>query len=780
MPPSVDSESISGISIKTPLRGNITTKVINSSNDQTSQRILREIASSTQVATHILHGSQGVGKTTLLQNVIKKKICKSIFSEGIVWVGFGFNGELNFEQLILLYRSIYAQIYPHDSKQEKISFDEILYYTPKKSPKTREQKEMEKNAMTKARDILGKFLENKKVLLCLDGIEHRDDIEYFTFIREGKVSEIPMRVLITSTHAPSVSNLNRTKLWEIQNLKDDEASKLFMMELSDECTNSLSYSPYLAPAYQACQGSPLILRSLGKLIEAQYNPDDNQFVHKITEKLKSSPTDPSVRAFHILEAVFATSIYGKEYTRVAWRCFAAFTSVFTRPHCARPWVPKGAVTTLFQGIISRIMQVDQIPVDITSDSILNQMTKLGVIIQIDGFDEKKCPRVFYQVPNAIYQNFGQQLMQSRSEKTHRKLHKLLLDEYSTMFSDVNVAFGTNEIDDYMLKWLPFHLIKGEEVSDAILTLQDPSFIGERLKHMGVVAATKRHIEDTERLLSQLTQEEDEAYFLVASYSSLASMLEEDYSEKENGSPERDGDEDFYSIAFWDLSFSAFANHFVKEGYQYLQRAKDFDSSGIFLDADLISLKPLCNVSPQDNLSVARALVKVGSTLACTKKRQESIHIFETGLEKLSTVLDKETLEVARANVYVGEVYYHDLKCYEEALEKTKLGLPTLLKQLGDSHEELFDALILVGKIYAQVGDLETALNILTSIAPKVYGSTAVQVNIKIGQVLLAQNDHKKALAILNKAKKSTYDPDLLKKIDQLVEQSIAETGRYEV
>ena len=50
------------------------------------------------------------------------------------------------------------------------------------------------------------------------------------------------------------------------------------------------------------------------------------------------------------------------------------------------------------------------------------------------------------------------------------------------------------------------------------------------------------------------------------------MLEEDYSEKENGSPERDGDEDFYSIAFWDLSFSAFANHFVKEGYQYLQRA----------------------------------------------------------------------------------------------------------------------------------------------------------------------------------------------------------------
>ena len=53
------------------------------------------------------------------------------------------------------------------------------------------------------------------------------------------------------------------------------------------------------------------------------------------------------------------------------------------------------------------------------------------------------------------------------------------------------------------------------------------------------------------------------------------------------------------------------------------------------------------------------------------------------------------------------------------------------------------------------------------------------INIKIGQVLLAQNDHKKALAVLNKAKKSTYDSDLLKRIDRLIEQSIAETGRYE-
>ena len=75
-----------------------------------------------------------------------------------------------------------------------------------------------------------------------------------------------------------------------------------------------------------------------------------------------------------------------------------------------------------------------------------------------------------------------------------------------------------------------------------------------------------------------------------------------------------------------------------------------------------------------------------------------------------------------------------------------------MRELGEESEELYDAIILVGKYCIHTGDLDTALDILRNIAPKLKGSIAIDVHIKVGYIYMIKGNHQRAVSVLKKVK----------------------------
>lgn len=103
-------------------------------------------------------------------------------------------------------------------------------------------------------------------------------------------------------------------------------------------------------------------------------------------------------------------------------------------------------------------------------------------------------------------------------------------------------------------------------------------------------------------------------------------------------------------------------------------------------------------------------------------------------------------------------------------------LPTFMKELGEESEELFDAIILIGKSCIHTGDLDTALEILKNISPKLKGSIALDVDIKVGYIYIIKGNNDKAIEVLSKAKSTTTDTGIIERIDQLINKSCAQQG----
>jgi len=411
------------------------------------------------------------------------------------------------------------------------------------------------------------------------------------------------------------------------------------------------------------------------------------------------------------------------------------------------------------------------------------MVDNGLFVRIDGFDDQKLPHMFYQVSCDIYQEFGQEL--SSNSHTHRKLNELLINEYTTMFNGMNTAFGSNEIDFYMLRVLPEHSMKANELEDASLTLQDSRFIEERLKYLGVKKGCKKHIDDAEKLFLAMGGDKGgtKVFHLVLTKAlqSCADVLEIQYRKKVDRKLTMDWDTMINS--FWDLTIALLREGLVRSGCKILHMAnglaKNEKERSKLLDPNLI--ENLIKTPSDNKKQCSRAMILIGSAMAQRDIRlRDSIQMLHNGLIGLEKELGYGHLEVARAKVYVGEILYRDFKLYDRALQKFRQALPTFMTDLGEDSEELYDAIILVGKSCIHTGDLDTALDILRNLSPKLSGTIALDVDIKVGYIYIIKGDHESALSILSKAKEKTTDDAIIQRIDQMIEKSVGEKGRYTI
>ena len=773
--PSVSSSMMDSKAIKTPLRGNVSAK--HTSNEQTARTIISELCYNNAYNAHVISGARGVGKSFVAYKVVQLPLAKKTFTGGVVWLGLGSRRSMQYDDLIGVYEQICTQLLPGGRK--RFSFDDVLFVPSAKPIKSEVEKQEEKRAMFHARDIMSRIIGDKDVLIGLDGMFDTGDIKYFQF-QSVLPSKAKCRVLASANTAPF--EIEKVKSWQLSNMNTVDARELFLKPLSSNTMNHPDFLSSYGACHLSCHGNPLSIIALSKLVDDKIESENYKSLKKFATKFESAPLDPKMQIFIMLENSFSHSSLGEAYTKVAWRCFAAFCAVFTRDNCVRPFIPRSPIRALFRAVIERVGNIsDETHVVAEAiDKVIDFMVKLGMITFIDGFDGHKSPRQFYQVSSDVYQEFGEQL--SANKETHRKLHELLINEYTDMFTGINAAFGSNEIDFYMLKFLPAHSMKANEFEDVSLTLQDARFIEERIKYMGIQAGCQKHIEDTEAMaeLVRVKSQKMASLILATSYQNCTRVLATHCSNDENGTTSTRDKRNALN-GMWKLAFSLLKHLLVSDACKVLQKAKeldgeDGDNSVIQLDSTLIN--GLSRTLTDNPNQCSRALILIGSAMAQTgMKRRDAVHLLSSGLRNLEESLGAGTLEVARAHVYIGEIFYRDFKMYKHALQYFRNALPSFMRELGEDSEELYDAIILIGKSCIHTGDLDTALDILRNISPKLKGSIALDVNIKVGYIYIIKGNHEKAAAVLNKAKQGTSDKAIIERIDQLIEKSVRQSGR---
>lgn len=776
------SEPMESSFFQTPLRGNVSTKL--SSTHDTVTAIFRDICFDDSYSAHIIHGANGVGKTYCAYQCTQMPTASEMFSDGIIWLGLGYKNPLRFRDLIELYHQILSQM--HIPRKKWPCFDDIFHLFDRSMIDEEEENIEEKRAMTQARDVMSDCIGGSNVLICIDGLFKGADILFFQF-QSHTVNGNKCRSLATTPNSPN-EKIDKLKSWHLSCLASSDARIFFMNHVNAEALNNQEVMSMMKNIYDPCRGNVMSIKMICKLVNDKITGGETTRLTKFIKKFQSAPVDPKMQIFIILEAVFSHSSLGEILSKLAWRCFAAFCNVFTRENCGRPFVPKSPTRTLFRAVAERFWKDRSYDLEThsvleTVDKITEFLVQLDLLNFIDGFDCNQTPRQFYQVSSDIFQDFGEQL--SGNKDTSRKFHALLIREYISMFSGINAAFGSNEIDFYMLKYLPLHSMQANDFEDASLTLQDARFIEERLKFMGLLNGTKKHIEDTQKLAGKLKhmKEGTANVFMATSYQNCTRALVKELLH-ENAGITYGGNKKETLEAMWMLAFSLFSSFLVKDGCTVVQKAMEFehknDTNRIFkMDRKLIH-----NLSKTPNGDInkcTRAVILLGSSMVqCGMKKVHAMNLLMNGLTQLAVSLGLESLEVARAHVYVGEYFYRDFNMYRYARHLFKQALPTFLRELGKESEELYDAIILVGKSSIHMGDLDTAIDILEKIDPKLSGTIAVDVKIKLGYIYTVKGTHDKAQFILNEARAISSDQEITNRIDEMFEKSVQLSGRCSI
>ncbi len=757
--------SSSSQSMTTPLRTNVSSKL--SSNNHAVQLIMREIVSC-HSKTHVICGPRGVGKTWTANIVVQFPLCKTNFSDGVIWLGLGCYKSLNYTLL----RNIYQQICAQLRLSIEPCLDEVIYTGCNSPDLSENEKKRERKAMMDARNVMSKFIAPKHALLCVDGLFDKEDIQYFQFHEESDTKKINFRLMVTIND--DLVEVSNAKVWNLTNYHVDEAKSFFLSFLNPSTTKEPDFLEKYGEIFRPCHGNALSIKTLCHLVDDKIESKNYASLDSFMNKFENVPVEPKFQIYNILEAAFTNSSLGPSFNKITWRCFAAFAAVFKREQCLRPCIARSPVRALFSAVIKRVGKSSHSKaseLDKSADRVIDFMVKMKILTEIDGYEGGKVPCTYYQISSDIYQEFGEQL--SSSPQTYLKLHQLLINEYTTMFTNSHAAFGSNEIDHFMLKWLPYHLRESGEIEDQALTLPDYRFIEERVRFMGIVEAVKKHVDDAEHFVRMSTDGSD---ILLPSYEAVTRVLESQIDDKENieGAGIINRAQNAKEIneiieAMWCMAVSLFSHYYVKEGCQLIQKAKGYhDEIDSISSIDDELFQTLADSSPGvDHLTTVRSLIKIGSAIAKSSRRQYAPNIILLGLKGLIHCLGSENIEVARAHVFVGEVFFSDLKLFDDAINQFRLSLPLLLKELGEESEEVFDAIILCGKTYVHLGMLDTALEILEKICPNLQGPTEIDVRIKIASIYLIKGDPKLANSILVKARRKTSNKDLLKRIDRM-------------
>jgi len=773
--------------------------------------------------THVLCGAEGIGKTTLAQSIFSMPAIRRTFFDGILWIDVSTRGAMNFNQLIEIYKSILSQIEQTLTSTEDINQSTIIselekiVYIPSSTQLADERRNVEA-AMIEAQQIMRRILSSKQCLLFVDGLFSLEDLKYFQFQHTSSSSITPhedpnmqnpshCHLFVTTTDSSSANILDSTTatdsivVWNLNPLNDDEALVMFQSQVGKTCMKDTHLMSHLGSSYRECHGMPMSIRAFGKMLAYHYEHgrrNKKKLSSASTTKLSSSTSSDNImdciralaRGENTTHRQISTLLkYTLEQITsddTAKACFSSFAVIFTcKDECIlRPWIHRKVVLRLFTETI--LLKQKTHPrrtkaknkIQRMAVHILDALTQVGILTRQEGHpDDKTTGGVYHQMFSNLYQQCGEDFV--KYAKTRCQLQLTFVAGYIHTLKNggKKKRIVDRDVDMYMIRNLPSHLLEARAYDLIPSILQDVGFITQRIQYLGIEKGAKKHVQDAEKLLHAATSVDDEGSIhhqpqtLLGSYMAFSKLLEISIEKK---------DEISTSIlqakyrAMYFFSYSLFLAGRIGEGFYMLNKTKPFDkkSCELFLEMDSSNMRIYQNIHQLDIIGIARAQIRIGSIFVRLERGQESINLLEKGLSNLKEAVGEKTLEVARAQVYIGELYLK-LSLYSSAIEKLKPSLSVLMYELGEDSEELLDALFCIGQAFFGNGDSDMALSILQGVLKRMVAEsiTTTEVLITMAKIFIIKNDARNAVSVLNEARNGYCNPQQLETIDLLLEEA---------
>jgi len=353
---------------------------------------------------------------------------------------------------------------------------------------------------------------------------------------------------------------------------------------------------------------------------------------------------------------------------------------------------------------------------------------------------------------------------STSDQQFHELMVCVLNDGNKQNSPVgNEQPGNNRlkglnVEKYILSYLPTHLIRAQMFDDTSTLLLDFDFIGRRIKTLGILEATKRHMGDLIDLRRQVQKKSKE------------DKAKNGNSEKKSGSSSLEFD------GVKSVESSAMDSPLPQEATKY-----DIDITRTQREAcrrmiDAVRRAEFQSSTSGTSINIAVCLTIVAEFLLKARMTRDAVSRFEEALEMFRKSLGKSHVDVARALNALGKAY---MKAGDQDLGLSKLSEAYRVYDSCDALHE-YDAIsntLLIATLLVDNGDWDNAsskYDEVITIKKDVYGCDSVVVAKAINDyaIVLAKHNRmseslrqyetaREVYAAINKQDKFSFDITLI-------------------
>eukprot|EP00563_Minutocellus_polymorphus_P013213 CAMPEP_0181064420 /NCGR_PEP_ID=MMETSP1070-20121207/24191_1 /TAXON_ID=265543 /ORGANISM="Minutocellus polymorphus, Strain NH13" /LENGTH=1381 /DNA_ID=CAMNT_0023144733 /DNA_START=25 /DNA_END=4167 /DNA_ORIENTATION=+ len=327
----------------------------------------------------VVGGMGGIGKTTQANLVVRHNKILEAFCGGLAWVSLGTTklSPIDYRDKLLTICSHVALTDARLAHAVQKSLEGFMFGSSQYSD------------LAKLKALFAPFIVEERILLVLDNVWHREDLELFCFctIYQGSSTPPAYRILATTR----LLDISAQNIIQLDVLRDFEALQL-LEKVSGVA--GLANDPDATDLVGLCGNIPLAIVSTGLLLRNEAS-DTSVSAHKLKDlvsrcrsRIKSDGKNfasSGSKCSSIFDFTF--NMHG-ESSEVLRTCFAMVCYCFTNEKETRPRIPSVAVFSLITDIISGngYLSNEQI-LTIREDSQLTAEHIIKTLLSLDFIEE---------------------------------------------------------------------------------------------------------------------------------------------------------------------------------------------------------------------------------------------------------------------------------------------------------------------------------------------------------------------------------------------------------
>eukprot|EP00797_Seminavis_robusta_P008024 Sro155_g070470.1 Kinesin light chain (813) ;mRNA; r:73450-75888 len=673
----------------------------------------------------------------------------------------------------------------------------------------------EHEAMIRAKKTMTTYLDQKRVLIVLDDVGEKKDMDWFDFRSEGTDGPV---VLFTTRSPASWKDSAGTV--DVGASMDEHAA---IQLLHQECARTtrllngkalelrakdFSDSVEVKSFVQKCGFHPSVVSLFGRFLSlhsVQSDSDVSSSLKTIDRLLTDAPFNVDDNTLSSRLELCLSSNSSDIPTMILNVCVVAYVEVFfsrrqllhVGADSISPTVPIEIVELLFESLLAFDEATFKDEAEVLYGDRKNAATLIRTILGALGILSDPSNLESTGLPPRFVREFASSLIDNNASIAqlvsrgawHRALVTNVMDSEKDRTASVEDGRAR-----YLASRMPLHLIMGEMFIEAGDMLSNRGFVKRRIRCLGLTAAVQVHIQDVEFLLERLVPGPIESrtssmqYYLQVIQQAYQAMVDA-IGKIETGGGVEDQDvsralvdigmsfskwgchDD--SIACWNSSMLASPMTLADRSTVFFNIGTAHASLGEF-DEAVASLKECLKLQKlhygDNDMTCAATAKKIGDTLFASTRFAEALDEYTVALDILVCHGKEKSAHLLVADIEetMGTIYFKRQE-YAKALDHYMDALRSLKLCYGKSDPQLSSIYLRLGMCMFDKGAMAEAVDASErSLAFREANSDAENPDILVTKGLLARakGDKKESIDLLRRSVEALKDDSVERSSNQ--------------